>query len=531
MLVYRDTKRQLSAGALIADLRQALGEGVRDTLALLLQAAELECGLADAGSAALPQAVRCTERLALAWLSGELPDGNAILQELEHIDPATWLSLTRPEGYAYYALDPRGYVQIALEQLAADSRPVAVLGIRSIGSSLSAVVQATGVSRGRSSGRLTVRPTGHPWDRRLRFSDEERSWVELRAAEHQFWVVDEGPGMSGSTLLAVGEALLELVADGRVTFFCSHPPDRGKLVAPDAERRWSRFAARSVAAWEPPPGATNLAGGGWRTLVYAGSEQWPACWPQHERVKYRSSDARSVVKFIGFPPYDRQVRLRADVLAQAGYSPRLETAEPGFIRYDWQPRIVGNRSARQLAIPELADYVAFRARSLPSSAASVSELETLLHVNVAEELGVDLPSSFKLELCTPVQPDARMLPHEWLLPASNGPLLKLDASDHADDHLFPGACDSAWDLAGACVEWDLDRDESAALLRRYHQATGDDARSRVDVYVLAYCAFRLGYARFAEGSVDAAEGQRWRTLRLHYRNHLQQTLARLGNSP
>jgi len=48
-----------------------------------------------------------------------------------------------------------------------------------------------------------------------------------------------------------------------------------------------------------------------------------------------------------------------------------------------------------------------------------------------------------------------------------------------------------------------------AVLARFHALTGDDARGRFERYVLAYCAFRLGCARFAASQSDAEEQARW----------------------
>ena len=76
---------------------------------------------------------------------------------------------TAPEGYAFYCLYPEMYRDAALrffrEQGASSS---VVIGIRSIGASLSTVVADTV----QAVWRFTVRPRGHPFDRELRLSAE-----------------------------------------------------------------------------------------------------------------------------------------------------------------------------------------------------------------------------------------------------------------------------------------------------------------------------------------------------------------------
>ena len=89
-----------------------------------------------------------------------------------------------PEGYAFYALHPALYASAAAHLPPGDWR---VIGIRSIGTSLSAVVAA---ALG-APPPVTVRPTGHPFARELRLSAElEAEWA---AHAGPFVVVDEGP--------------------------------------------------------------------------------------------------------------------------------------------------------------------------------------------------------------------------------------------------------------------------------------------------------------------------------------------------
>ena len=105
------------------------------------------------------------------------------------------MDVSVPEGFAYYALDPELYRMAALRFAAeAALHRVAVIGIRSIGAPLSAVVEAELRARAAAKrNRGTVRPHGHPWDRRLRIaSGLERAW---RAWDGVFAVVDEGPGV------------------------------------------------------------------------------------------------------------------------------------------------------------------------------------------------------------------------------------------------------------------------------------------------------------------------------------------------
>ena len=76
-----------------------------------------------------------------------------------------------------------------------------MLGVRSIGTSLSAVVAAVLGERGCDVATWTVRPHGHPFDRRLALGPGLAARLSERS-DAELLVVDEGPGMSGSTFAA-----------------------------------------------------------------------------------------------------------------------------------------------------------------------------------------------------------------------------------------------------------------------------------------------------------------------------------------
>jgi hypothetical protein len=302
-------------------------------------------------------------------------------------------------------------------------------------------------------------------------------------------VVDEGPGLSGSTFLAVGEALTAVgVPAERISLFCSHEFDPGQLRAENAAGRYGRFAIRAAAAWKQPAGTQSLAGGSWRALRCPNAASYPACWANLERVKYRTSTGRTLVKFEGFGGYADATWRRAVMLAEGGWSPRVRRFEPGYFGYEWLEGRLPEARDRSWLLPRLAEYVTFRSRALSHSGAEVAPLEHMLRVNVSEAFGIELPATVRLELVRPIEPDARLSPHEWVIGA-HGRVVKTDSADHASDHLMPGPADVAWDLAGTIVEWDLDRSQRHSFLQEYRARSGDAAEARLPAYVAAYAAF------------------------------------------
>jgi len=171
MIAYRDSIRTIATAA---ELRRigGLSRG-RDTEDLLISAGELEQGIADAlhprcdgwdpVQALLRDAVCAAaeahlDALAGTPVTGALDRVRATLARLcEHSVPAS-VSVKAPEGFMHYALDPAAYAISAARYADDVGRPRAaragVVGVRSIGTSLSAVV----VAALETTRTVTVRP-------------------------------------------------------------------------------------------------------------------------------------------------------------------------------------------------------------------------------------------------------------------------------------------------------------------------------------------------------------------------------------
>ncbi|HEY7768661.1 MAG TPA: hypothetical protein VIB55_10910, partial [Longimicrobium sp.] len=94
--------------------------------------------------------------------------------------------------------------------------------------------------------------------------------------------------------------------------------------------------------------------------------------------------------------------------------------------------------------------------------------------------------------------DARLQAHEWIR-GQHG-IVKVDAIDHGAGTRLPGPADSAWDLAGAAVEFGMQDAAVAELVRACASAAGEDARAlaaAVAAYRAPYAAACLGEATFA----------------------------------
>ena len=527
LLVFREDRRRASGkelkAAITAQLEQFCGHfSQRALLTAHLLAGELECGIADSD----PQAARAcellTDGIANALLAGEQvsslcpeasrPDLNFLINAARALPVLEQLSISTPEGFAYYALHPLAYADV-ISQLPPCAH-LLVVGIRSIGTTLSSVAATAARARGIVAERITVRPQGHPYNRTVELTTEQMAAVRNAVSRGaSFAVIDEGPGLSGSSFLATAEALEAVGAPvEKIILISSHAPNVDALCAENAACRWQRFRCIPVSSeTRRPAAAVEFIGGGqWRSRAFSNESEWPAAWTSFERLKYLSSghDERRIFKFAGLGHYGEAVLDRERKVAAAGFGLMPREESDGFISYPWvvypnvvYPKIGGrplsssDLSAQILA--RLAEYCAFRQRTFAAELSNLDALQEMAEHNL-QELGLDLPVELRLE--HPVIADGRMQPHEWLL-STEGKLLKTDSGSHGDDHFFPGPTDIAWDLAGAIVEWQMNEEQATEFLSLYQRASGDDACTRIDGFIKAYAVFRLAYCLMAANAM------------------------------
>lgn len=521
LLVFREDRHPVCGAelkcALVRDLEALQASSPQDNLIrALLRAGELECAVCDAASAhpgthPVEPYMTITDRLAEALVArGFALDCERLRRILIGSGVPEEVEVAPAEGFAYYALDPRAFAA-AVDKMPALPATVAVIGIRSIGTTLSAVTAAAARARGKKASRITVRPEGHPYNRRTRFSPEQLQFVhEHLAVGVAFLIVDEGPGLSGSSFLSVAEALVEAgVLRESILLLCGREPDIDSLCADDASQRAKEFKWVAVPS-EPlkPAGAEiSIGGGEWRNQVGLAKEGWPAAWISFERLKYLSpadGRQRELFKFAGLGHYGDRVLEREAKVAAAGFGPSAHREQEGFASYPWiQGRPMSTEDLRDDVLARLAAYCAFRSKACATELSSLNALEEMARHNLPE-LRLEIPVRLRLE--HPVLADARMQPHEWLL-TPHGQMFKTDSGSHGDDHFFPGVTDIAWDLAGAIVEWNMTPAQTEMFLATYRRASGDDVRERVTDFVTAYSVFRCAYCRMAANALKGTEEQ------------------------
>jgi hypothetical protein len=435
------------------------------------------------------------------------------------------------EGFACYALYPDQYIDAA-EQILAFYRPrrVFCLGLRSIGSILAHIVAATVERSGVSTAVRSARPRGQPFDRRLRLGDDLQRLIRESASDI-YAVIDEGPGLSGSSFAAAADALVRLgIPIDRIVLVPSWNADCDRLNSARGRAIWQSHR-RFVGSFDTAFGdLQDLSAGRWRSRVRV----QPAVQPQHERRKYLDVGSGTMWKFAGLGKYGQRKLERATLLASAGFCATARGLANGYLAVEWVDgdALKGSPAA---GLPPLidrtAEYLAFLKCHFRTGAIDdIDELAAMLATNAGEAgipIDIDLISAAtRRNAGERIAIDGRMLPHEWV--ESPGRIVKTDSLDHHDDDFFPGSRDIAWDLAGVIAEFELNRGAASALVEKYQRLSADlTIAARLPFYEAAYLAYRLGYSKLAAGTVaDAEEALRFDTL---YRKYTDQ-LTRLHTS-
>ena len=609
MLVYGDAKRvedpREKAAAIRAGLERLVETRPRierhAILAeLLIEAGELEQGILDAqlvlqgeerpspvGEAAARLTRAAAEVLLPSFRTfGGLPKGEDVrfatapieraLADLLALDLPERIEVSTPEGYAFYGLYPETYFHAAEEAFRREGgdpsrplRPLRVIGIRSIGTGLAAAVAAVAGERATVA---SVRPAGHPFSRKLAVSQWlGRELLQEEGGRPRYAVVDEGPGLSGSSFGCVADWLEDRGTQPEaISFFPSHRGSPGPHASERHRLRWGRarrhvaefeevFAAPGarwpLAQWvkdltgEPREPLADLGAGRWRERLFPDRSLWPAADVQGERRKYllTGESRRWLLKFAGLGRYGREKLAIAQELGAAGLIPPVAGLRHGFLVGPWleevRPLPLAPEVDRLARLDAVATYLAFRAARFPAApegrGATPMKLFEMLAFNTQRALGPilgeivkdwrgRLPEVARLERL--VLTDNKMHAWEWLV-TRGGKILKADALDHHRGNDLVGPQDIAWDLAGAAVELDLDEAELAlladAVARRGNVPRAE--RVQLDFYTAAYLAFQTGRHLLAAEALEhssPADSAGLRSEMERYAERLRRTVAR-----
>lgn len=478
-------------------------------------------------------------------------DWKALLDCLRLEEP---IRIRRPEGYAHYALYPESFLKAALRS--GLTSETVVIGVRSIGVGLGALVAA---ALG-SGPAYSLRPTGDPFRRHVLPGKMLQNRI-LSRSDINFAIVDEGPGLSGSSFGCIADWLeTNGVPAERLHFFPSHRGDPGGQVSKAHLRRWKQRRPHvvdvhelildtpeqkhSLKSWACELLGVNgdswddLSGGEWRRFCYEDPQHWPPSYRQQEKLKFLLSEgeARYLVKFAGLG--DAAIkRARGKLLSEAGFTPPVLGTCHGFIIEQWADGSpIAAEPASTETVEQIGQYLGFRARHLPAAheGASLSDLCHMAVVNIGEALGSETAHRAERLIGRPrhltkylrrTDTDNRLHRWEWIR-RRDGRLMKTDALDHNASHDLIGCQDVAWDIAGACVEFDLSKTQRLQLAQVVAAETGRELREDVlEVFEACYLGFQIGLWSLAAQSQDVTEQVRLTNAVARYEGRIRTLLA------
>lgn len=583
MIVYGDLRRDEETESKLERIRSGLTdlEGMAPGIArhaeiveLLVEAGELEQGLLDDQLEMLGRerptpvgqlSADLTRGIAdaLLWsfrFAGQLPawegrkgaapplvgvgSAQRALRKLGSARIPHEIGVVVPEGYAFYGVYPEMYLRAGERMREEWPGSLRVIGIRSIGTSLAAVVAAAG--KGETS--ASVRPGGHPFARTL--SIGERMTGKLLVAADAtgtrrplFAIVDEGPGLSGSSFGAMADWLEEHgVSTEQIVFLPSHRGPLGPHASERHRQRWETARKYVVefeelflgpgSSWSLERWVQDLTGPAEGPLEDIGAGRWrdrlpkknrPPAHLQQERRKYllKAGGKTWLLKFAGLGRYGREKLELASELEKGGFTLPVAGLRHGFLVSPWledaRPLPFAPDVDREALLDRVARYISFRARRFPGKIGASPEkllemaafnIEQALGKKAAEPLGVWRERLPELSsLARPVLTDNRMHAWEWLV-TPDGKIWKTDALDHHASNDLIGAQDPAWDLAGAIVELELSDEERGRLLEQVERSRRvKTSPDQLRFYIQAYLAFQIGYytlaAEAVQGEADA----------------------------
>lgn len=475
-------------------------------------------------------------------VSPTLLDGIAALGQ----DHPGALTTRSAEGYSLYALYPETYVEAAYRS--GLGRDTIVIGIRSIGLSLAALVAAALGSRP----PISLRPVGDPFARKIHA--EPQLLRSIAHPEVPIAIVDEGPGLSGSSFFAVADWLEGGgVARDRIHFFPSHDGAPGRQATDNHRQRW-RQAPRHLQTFDTAfseerglerwitgllgplkQPLQELSGGAWRRV--AGERSPVDARLERCKILAHAEKGSFLVKFAGLGSEGTRKFGVAQDLFQAGFAVEPIALLHGMIVERWVDSTpLAADVDRSRLVDTLARYLAFRATTLPThnKGAPLTLLAEVAAFNAGRAFGHDAEMAVRLwtrnaaamqAQAQPADTDNRLHRWEWRVLA-DGRLIKTDALDHSSSHDLVGCQDIGWDVAGAIVEHDLTKEEASQLIDQTGGLIGRALHpDLIKLFTACYIGFQAGLWTMAlEAAVEESKPA-IRDLLRGYRRRLLEVAA------
>lgn len=448
-----------------------------------------------------------------------------------------------PEGFAYNALYPEQYCAATWAFIGARKAKlqgaVLIVGVRSIGTTLSAIVASALDCAGIDNHRITVRPSGPTNARELVLEKNV-----LNGVSHAI-VVDEGPWQSGSSMASVGFALERLgLPRSALAFMPSHKNGPGPKATPEVRTMWNEVATFAVPVTAPIFGgrtlrehlnhelantlgvrAELLPDEDWRRLAYESTGDWPPSRGRFATSRYRvaTTSGSLALEFGGIATIDGQ-SMASQALAASeqrtfgGFAPAPIGMVAGFIARPWLDGVALRKAdVDETLLHSLSHYVAAMAGT-PLDAVTLAAAQLRRADWAARHLADALGDSAGKRAAAYVEAgsvlpvawtrasfDYDLAPRCWMR-THEGALARIGSAATAHGHTVVGVQPVLWDVASLLVEWELGRKEARIVVGDVEQALGGTRlpRPALRAFMLAYIAFKLGELAACQAEADDA---------------------------
>ncbi|NLE00332.1 MAG: hypothetical protein GX640_10700, partial [Fibrobacter sp.] len=220
------------------------------------------------------------------------------------------------------------------------------------------------------------------------------------------------------------------------------------------------------------------------------------------------TNKKSIIKFIGLGKYGYQHLQRAQALAEAKFSPEVESLHEGFIELAFcKGTPLSYSDINENFINFVCKYLEFVNYNFKAEQrVSFDKMIEMIYYNV--EQGIGSRFLFKVEKIAKeyknlyeedvVAVDGRLLPHDFIKGEQG--YIKVDHLEHHADQFFHGSQNIAWDVAGFCVEFGLTENSRRMVISRF-KYVDNFIDKKLPFFLIAYSACRLGYVKLAADSL------------------------------
>lgn len=577
MIVYRNYNQKINTSHQIASIEKLVDRAIPTrsdfydiAISLMIECGELETGITDyfcTEKDIMNQQIEACRSISMEagaviftlWSEGmflidrwlNIKNSLSVLKQMQLPEQIT---LNVPEGFVFYGLYPEVYLEASSEFIK-EMKPekALVVGLRSIGTVLSALIGAHLQSIGCVVKTLTVRPRGHPFNRFLILDEKIRNIIK-QSTGYYVLIVDEGPGLSGSSIGGTLSAVRDLnVPINRTVIFPSWLPSGDRFISENARALWNdykKYTGSFENQWIlngrlerilQKRLVYEMSAGMWRSRFIPEASDYPPVHPHHERRKYllvdNSEEERNwwIAKFVGLGKYGASNISRAQKIAQMGFTPSVDQFFNGFavIRFV-EGKVLKASDLDESMIDFVKEYLLYIQKTMGASLqVSYDQMLEMIYANVKEGLGEGWcrcleklsPHTSSLYEEAAVAIDGHMMPHEFL--KTDTGIVKVDHIEHHCDQFFHGVQNICWDMAGFLVEFELDKRKREHFLENF-TSTDSYVFQRQQFFNVAYLAFRLGYVTLAADSLKGepdAEG--FEKLKKKYCTMLRNELTEL----